>query len=204
MAPERGGSRRDVTLADRYELTSGTVVLSGVQALVRVLLDQRRRDRAAGLDSAGFVTGYPGSPLAGLDLELARRADALARADVVHRPGLNEELAATAVAGSQLALLQPDHLHQGVFAMWYGKAPGLDRAGDAMRHGNLMGTGPTGGVLVCVGDDPQAKSSSVPSTSEPTLYSLGMPILSPADPQEVLDLGLHGISLSRSSGLWAS
>ncbi len=176
--------------------------MTGVQALVRLPLDQRRGDAAAGLRTAGFITGYPGSPLAGYDLELARQRDLLAKWGVVHQPGLNEELAATAIAGSQLAMLQPDRTVDGVSSFWYGKSPGLDRAGDAIRHGNLMGTGPTGGVLVLVGDDPQAKSSSVPSTSEPTLFALGLPILSPADPQDLLDLGLHGVALSRASGLW--
>ncbi len=197
-----GSSLATADLLDRYLVGDGTVLLTGVQALVRLLLDQARADRRAGLATGGFVTGYPGSPLAGLDLELARRLALLGGLGVVHRPGLNEELAATAVAGSQLAMLQPDHLNDGVFAMWYGKAPGLDRGSDALRHGNLMGAGRTGGVLVCVGDDPRAQSSSVPSTSEPTLYSLGMPILSPADPQGVLDLGLHGYAMSRASGLW--
>lgn len=191
-----------VSLSDRYELIKGRALASGVQAVVRLVLDQRRRDAAAGLRTAGFVSGYPGSPLAGLDLELTRRGSLLQDLDIVHRPGLNEELAATAVAGSQLASLQPDQTVDGVAALWYGKAPGLDRASDALRHGNLMGAGATGGVVVCVGDDPQAKSSSVPSTSEPTLYSLGMPILSPADPQGILDLGLHAFALSRLSGLW--
>lgn len=176
--------------------------MSGVQAIVRLTLEQRRVDLDAGLNTGGFITGYPGSPLAGLDLELTRRNDLLADLDIVHRPGLNEELAATAVAGSQLSMCQPDHTKDGVFALWYGKAPGLDRASDAFRHGNLMGTSPKGGVLVCVGDDPQAKSSSVPSASEPTLYALAMPFLTPADPQEILELGLHGFALSRVSGLW--
>jgi indolepyruvate ferredoxin oxidoreductase len=194
--------RVSVSLLDRYRATEGRVLLSGVQALVRLAMDQRRADLAAGFDTAGFISGYPGSPLAGLDLELTRRADLLSELDVVHRPGLNEELAATAVAGSQLAMTRPDHTKEGVFAIWYGKAPGLDRASDALRHGNLMGAHRRGGVLVCVGDDPQAKSSSVPSTSEPSLYSLAMPILAPADPQEILDLGRHGFALSRLCGLW--
>jgi indolepyruvate ferredoxin oxidoreductase len=176
--------------------------MSGVQAIVRLAMEQRRLDLEAGLNTGGFITGYPGSPLAGLDLELTRRNELLAASGIIHRPGLNEELAATAVAGSQLSMGQPDHTKDGVFALWYGKAPGLDRASDAFRHGNLMGTGPRSGVLVCVGDDPQAKSSSVPSSSEPSLFSLAMPILMPADPQEVLELGLHGFALSRMSGLW--
>jgi indolepyruvate ferredoxin oxidoreductase len=192
----------DVNLADRYLNNEGRALMSGVQAIVRLVMEQRRLDLEAGLDTGGFVTGYPGSPLAGLDLELTRRAELLASSGIIHRPGLNEELAATAVAGSQLSMGQPDHTKDGVFALWYGKAPGLDRASDAFRHGNLMGTGPRSGVLVCVGDDPQAKSSSVPSSSEPSLFSLAMPILMPADPQEILELGLHGIALSRASGLW--
>ncbi|MDA8315460.1 MAG: 2-oxoacid ferredoxin oxidoreductase, partial [Actinomycetota bacterium] len=195
--------RAGTTLPDRYAAAEGTVLLSGVQALVRLPMDQRRADIDAGLRTAGFVTGYPGSPLAGYDAELARRQHQLAELGIVHQPALNEELAATAVAGSQLASLQPGRAVDGVTALWYGKAPGLDRAGDAIRHGNLMGAGRSGGVLVCGGDDPQAKSSSVPSTSEPTLFGLGLPVLAPADPQELLDLGLHGFALSRASGLWA-
>ncbi len=187
---------------DRYRVASGRVLLSGVQAVVRLLGDQAAADAGRGLDVAGFVTGYPGSPLAGLDLELARTSERLAQWRVVHRPGLNEELAATAIAGSQLATIRPDRTVEGVVAVWYGKAPGLDRASDALRHGNLMGAGPRGGVLVVVGDDPQAKSSSVPSSSEPSLFALALPFLSPADPQEVLDLGRHGIAMSRASGLW--
>ena len=187
---------------DRYRVASGRVLLSGVQAVVRLLGDQAAADASRGLDVAGFVTGYPGSPLAGLDLELARSSERLDQWRVVHRPGLNEELAATAVAGSQLATIRPDRTVEGVVALWYAKAPGLDRASDALRHGNLMGAGPRGGVLVVVGDDPQAKSSSVPSSSEPSLFALALPFLSPADPQEVLDLGRHGIAMSRASGLW--
>ena len=140
----RGPSLATADLLDRYLVADGTVLLTGVQALVRLVLDQSRADRAAGLDTGGFVTGYPGSPLAGLDLELARRRPTLESFGVVHRPGLNEELAATAVAGSQLSMLQPDHVKDGVFAMWYGKAPGLDRGSDALRHGNLMGAGADG------------------------------------------------------------
>ncbi|OYV64772.1 MAG: hypothetical protein B7X07_05415 [Actinobacteria bacterium 21-64-8] len=189
-------------MTDRYQATEGRTLMSGVQAIVRLTLEQRRFDQQAGLNTGGFITGYPGSPLAGLDLELTRRSTLLADVDIIHRPGLNEELAATAVAGSQLSMGQPDHTKDGVFALWYGKAPGLDRASDAFRHGNLMGTSPYGGVLVCVGDDPQAKSSSVPSASEPTLFALAMPFLTPANPQEILELGLHGFALSRASGLW--
>jgi indolepyruvate ferredoxin oxidoreductase len=202
MAPRLRGVDARAVRRERYEATTGRVLLTGVQALARAPIDQRRLDDAAGLSAAGFISGYPGSPLAGFDLELERMADLLARYDIVHSPGLNEELAATAVAGSQLALLQSDRRVDALSSLWYAKSPGLDRASDAMRHGNLMGTGPSGGVLVAVGDDPQAKSSSVPSTSEPTLYALGLPILSPADPQDVLDFALHGYAMSRASGLW--
>jgi len=202
MPPDVIGESRRAVLSDRYMQLDGEAFMTGVQALVRLPMDQRRADIATGLNTAGFISGYPGSPLAGYDLELERRRRLLEVLRIVHRPGLNEESAATAVAGSQLAVLQPDHTVDGVFALWYGKSPGLDRAGDAIRHGNLMGTGTRGGVLVCVGDDPAAKSSSVPSTSEPTLYGLGLPILSPADPQEILDFGRHGFALSRASGLW--
>ena len=195
-------ARSDVVSPRRYSQDEGRLLISGVQALVRLALDQRGADEQRGWQTAGFVSGYPGSPLAGLDLELTRHAAFLAEHDVLHRPGINEELAATAVAGTQLAMNQADRTKEGVFALWYGKSPGLDRASDAFRHGNLMGAGARGGVLVCVGDDPRAKSSSVPSSSEPTLYALAMPILSPADPQEVLDLGRHGIAMSRASGLW--
>ena len=188
--------------ATREHETTEEVLVSGVQALARLPMDQRRADAAAGLRTGGLVTGYPGSPLGGYDIELGRHTRLLKELGIVHQPALNEELAATAVAGSQLTSLQPGRHVDGVCALWYGKAPGLDRAGDAVRHGNLMGAARRGGVLVCVGDDPQAKSSSVPSTSEPTLYGLGLPFLAPTDPQDLLDLGLHGYALSRASGLW--
>ncbi|HEY3956947.1 MAG TPA: indolepyruvate ferredoxin oxidoreductase family protein, partial [Streptosporangiaceae bacterium] len=194
----------DYTLNDRYLKAEGTVYLTGVQALVRVLLDRSRADRARGLRSATFVSGYEGSPLAGYDLEIARRASLMDGLDVVHRPGLNEEIAATAVMGSQLARqadgLRPD----GVAGVWYGKAPGLDRAGDALRHANLIGTDPRGGAVALAGDDPSAKSSTVPSACEGTLADLAMPTLYPADSQDVLDLGLHAHYLSRFCGLWSA
>ncbi|MEW9518294.1 indolepyruvate ferredoxin oxidoreductase family protein [Streptomyces tubercidicus] len=192
------------SLEDRYLRQEGTVYLTGVQALVRLLFDRIRHDRRTGLNTAAFVSGYEGSPLAGFDLELMRRSSLLARHDVVHRPGLNEELAATSVMGSQLAgavgRLQAD----GVVGLWYGKAPGLDRATDALRHANLVGTPSRGGALVLVGDDPAAKSSSVPCASEHALADLAMPIFYPADSQDILDYGLHALELSRASGVWAS
>src|SRR5207245_1450438 len=149
-----------------------------------------------------FVSGYEGSPLAGYDLELARRARLLAEHNVVHRPGLNEELGATAVMGSQLAGGVGLREHDGVLGVWYGKAPGLDRATDALRHANMAGTDPRGGALALVGDDPNAKSSTIPCASELALADLAMPVFFPADTQDLLDFGQHAIELSRASGLW--
>ncbi|WP_228389240.1 indolepyruvate ferredoxin oxidoreductase family protein [Cumulibacter manganitolerans] len=189
-------------LSDRYEVEDGTVYLSGVQALVRLPMDIRRADRRAGLNTAAFVSGYEGSPLAGYDLELIRQKKLLGEHDIVHQPGLNEELAANAVQGTQMAPLQTSATKDGVAGIWYGKAPGLDRATDAIRHAVLGGTHPLGGVLALVGDDSIAKSSTVPSSSETAMAELGMTVLSPSDPQDILDLGIHGIAMSRFSGLW--
>lgn len=192
------------TPSDRYTALRGQVHLSGIQALVRLILDQRRDDCRAGRSTAGFISGYEGSPLAGYDTELIRNSTLLDEHEIVFVPGLNEELAATAVQGTQLAATQPDKKVDGVAAIWYGKSPGLDRAADAIRHANLMGTHPDGGVLALVGDDPAAKSSSVPGASELLLADLGLPILYPSDPQQALDFGRHGIAMSRCSGLWVA
>jgi len=191
-----------VSLDDRYRLLDGRAQLTGVQALARLVLDQIRHDRRQGRDVAGFISGYEGSPLGGYDLELMRHKQLLEEHNLVLQPGLNEEAGAMAVQGSQLAQTLDGQRYDGVFGVWYGKAPGLDRAKDALRHANLMGTAPTGGVLCLVGDDPAAKSSSVPCASEVALADLRMPILYPADSQEVLDLGRHGVALSRACGLW--
>ena len=191
-------------LEDRYGREEGRVHLTGIQALVRLPLDQRRLDSRAGLDTAGFVSGYQGSPLGGYDLELGRTRALLDEHHVVHAPGLNEELAATSVGGTQIAATLAGFRHDGVFGIWYGKAPGLDRATDAIRHANLAGTHRHGGVLALVGDDPMSKSSTVASASEAALADLLLPILYPADPADILDLGLHGFALSRHSGLWAA
>ncbi|WP_410614897.1 indolepyruvate ferredoxin oxidoreductase family protein [Amycolatopsis sp. lyj-109] len=190
------------TLEDRYLREAGTVHLTGVQALVRLLFDRVRHDRARGGDPAVFVSGYEGSPLAGYDLELGRRATLLEKHDVVHRPGLNEELAATSVMGSQLVAGAGGQ--RGVTGFWYGKAPGLDRASDALRHANLAGTDPRGGAVALVGDDPNAKSSTVPCASELALADLAIPILYPTDSQDVLELGMHAVELSRAAGVWTS
>ena len=189
-------------LSDRYTATSGRVQLTGVQALARLPIDQHRRDLAAGLNVGTFISGYEGSPLAGYDQELGRLKQLLDGCDVTFVPGLNEEAAATSVQGSQLACTLPGAARDGVIGIWYGKAPGLDRATDALRHGNLMGSHPRGGALVLVGDDPAAKSSTLPCASDAALADLSIPYLYPADSQDVLDLGRHAIELSRASGLW--
>jgi indolepyruvate ferredoxin oxidoreductase len=192
----------EVTLDDKFLLTEGRVFITGVQALLRVLMDQHRLDRAAGLNTAGFVSGYRGSPLGGLDQQAGRAAKHLKAAEVVFKEGLNEDLAATAVWGSQQANLFPTALYDGVFGMWYGKAPGVDRTGDVFKHANFAGVWPKGGVLAVAGDDHNCKSSTLPSQSEYAFQDFEMPVLSPADVQEVLDYGLMGYALSRFSGLW--
>jgi indolepyruvate ferredoxin oxidoreductase len=189
---------------DRYTAETGEAQMTGVQALVRLPLNVRRADRSGGLSTAAFVSGYEGSPLGGYDLELQRYAQVLDSCDVVFRPAVNEELAATAVQGAQLAPSLADARVEGVTGYWYGKSPGLDRAADALRHANLMGTHPRGGAVAFVGDDPSAKSSTVPGASEILLSDLGMPILYPADSQDVLDLGTHAVAMSRCSGLWVA
>src|SRR4051794_27490166 len=193
-----------VTLQDKYVLEDGTVFLTGIQALVRVMLDQARADRRAGLDTATFVSGYQGSPLAGLDHELHRLGALAEEHRLRFTPGLNEELAATAVFGTQLAPAMHGARHQGVTGYWYGKSPGLDRATDAMRHANLAGTHPHGGAVALVGDDPAAKSSTFPSATEATLAALHVPTFFPGSLDEVLDLGLHAVACSRASGLWSA
>jgi indolepyruvate ferredoxin oxidoreductase len=193
-----------LSLEDRYTQVDGTVYLTGIQALVRLVLDRARHDQRRGAPTASFVSGYEGSPLGGYDLELARRARLLAEYRIEHRPALNEELAATAVSGSQLARHVGELNHHGVTGYWYGKAPGLDRATDALRHANLIGSDPRGGAVAIVGDDPTAKSSTVPCTSEFALADLAMPTFAPADPGEVLALGMHAVEMSRAAGLWTS
>ena len=196
---------RDI-VAERLTVDKGTVHLTGIQALVRTVRDRALADRARGLKTASFISGYEGSPLGGYDLELARRKDLLAPLGVVHLPAVNEELGATSVSGSQLAA-GAGTLREGVDGVvgyWYGKAPGLDRSVDALRHANLAGTSPTGGAVAIVGDDPFAKSSTVPSSSERLLADIGMPVLVPADSAEVVKLGIHAAWMSRESGLWTA
>ncbi|MBI1200138.1 MAG: indolepyruvate ferredoxin oxidoreductase family protein [Phenylobacterium sp.] len=193
---------QEVTLDDKFLLTDGRVFITGVQALLRLLMDQHRLDKAAGLSTAGFVSGYRGSPLGGLDQQAARAGKFLKAEEIVFKEGLNEDLAATAVWGSQQANLFPGARYDGVFGMWYGKAPGVDRTGDAFKHANFAGVWPKGGVLAVAGDDHNCKSSTLPSQSEFAFQDFEMPVLSPADVQEVLDYGLLGYALSRFSGLW--
>jgi indolepyruvate ferredoxin oxidoreductase len=193
---------RKVTLDDKYELDSGRVFLTGAQAFVRLLILQRQRDKLAGLDTGGFVSGYRGSPLGALDLSLWRAQRFLDRANIKFQPGLNEDLAATAIWGSQQVNLYPDAKVDGVFAMWYGKGPGVDRCGDVFKHANFAGTSKHGGVLVLAGDDHAAKSSTLPHQSDHQFSAAMIPVLYPSSVQEILDLGLHGWAMSRYSGCW--
>ena len=192
----------NVTLDDKYVVEEGRIFTTGTQALVRLPFDQHRADRRRGLNTATFISGYQGSPLGGFDKELIRQRKLAAELQVHFQPGVNEELGATAVWGSQLAHQLPGPRYDGVLGMWFGKNPGLDRAADAIRHANYCGVARTGGVLALIGDDPSAKSSTLPSAAEPMLASLLMPSLFPGNLQEVLDFGLHGFALSRASGLW--
>ncbi len=191
-------------LSDRYQLDEGQVFLTGIQALARIPIEQLRRDRLAGRNTAALVSGYPGSPLGGFDLEMARALREVTDLPIVHQPAVNEELGATAVMGSQLVATRPDARYDGVVGIWYGKAPGLDRATDAVRHGVFAGSSAGGGALALVGDDPAAKSSTMPSSSDAALVDLHMPILYPATVAECLELGLHGIAMSRATGLWSA
>ncbi|MCX7372557.1 MAG: indolepyruvate ferredoxin oxidoreductase family protein, partial [Alphaproteobacteria bacterium] len=179
-----------ITLEHRWTALQEDALLTGTQALVRLPLLQHTLDDARGWNTAGYITGYRGSPLGGYDRELGRHAARLREARVVFEPGLNEDLAATACWGSQQLGLYPNAKHEGVFAIWYGKGPGVDRSGDVLRHANSVGTAPRGGVLALAGDDPSAKSSTVTSGSEHAFLDLEMPFLDPADVQDVLELGL--------------
>ncbi|MGD1257115.1 indolepyruvate ferredoxin oxidoreductase family protein [Mycobacterium seoulense] len=192
------------SLASRYRTSSGPVVLTGVQAIARQLVEQHERDRRDGRHVATFVSGYQGSPLAGLDQLLAGRHALRADHHVHLVPAVNEELAATSVWGSQLHLPSGSRYYDGVIGVWYGKGPGLDRASDALRHGALYGANPTGGTLVLVGDDPASKSSSVPVASERSMAALSMPIFFPRNAEEIVAFGLYGVALSRASGCWSA
>ena len=187
---------------EKYDTAEGTVMLSGTEALARLPLEQRQRDARAGLNTGAFICGYRGSPLGSYDLELWRIKERLEAANVRFQPGINEDLAATAVWGTQYVNLYPGATVDGVFGIWYGKTPGVERSADALHHANTAGTSPTGGVLALAGDDHAAKSSSRTGQSELQLKSSGIPILYPSNVQEVLDFGLQGIAMSRFSGCW--
>ncbi|MEP3331750.1 indolepyruvate ferredoxin oxidoreductase family protein [Sedimentitalea sp.] len=189
-------------LDDRYALTQGRVFLTGTQALARIMLDQARRDKAAGRNTAGFISGYRGSPLGALDLELWRAKKRMQEAKITFMPAVNEDLGATAVLGAQQASLDPNCEVEGVFSMWYGKGPGVDRSGDALKHGNAYGSAPKGGVLVVAGDDHGCVSSSMPHQSDVAFMAWFMPTLNPASVEEYLEYGEYGIALSRFSGTW--
>ena len=192
----------DVRLDDKYTLERGRVYLTGIQALTRLLIMQRVRDAAAGLDTAGFVSGFQGSPLNNMDKTLWEAHDLLARHHIHFQPGQNEELAAMGVWGSQQVSLDPRSRYKGVFGMWYGKWAGLARCGDALLHGNSAGAAPHGGVLLVCGDDHMARSSTVATQSETMLSSPMIPVLAPSGVQEYLDLGIHAYAMSRYSGSW--
>ena len=193
-----------VSLEDKYTLQSGRIYLTGIQALVRLPLMQRARDRAAGLTTAGFISGYRGSPLGGYDSALWQAKALLEQYDIRFQPGLNEDLAATAVWGSQQVGLFPGAKVDGVFGIWYGKGPGVDRSLDALRHANWAGTSSHGGVLAIAGDDHGAQSTTTAYQCEQAFEAAMIPVLNPATVQDLLDLGLFGFALSRFSGCWAA
>src|SRR5579883_1409335 len=188
--------------ADRYDLNERRIFVSGPQAIVRLLLMQKELDRRAGLNTAGFVSGYRGSPLGSLDLNLLRAKDVLEPAQIVFQPGLNEDLAATAIWGAQQAEMRGEGRYDGVFGLWYGKGPGVDRSGDVFRHANLAGSSRYGGVLALMGDDHTAESSTTAHQSEFNFVNVMIPILSPAGVQEIIDYGLYGYAMSRFTGAW--
>ena len=196
------GNPQRFNLDAKYMQEEGRILLSGTQALARVLLDQHRADRRRGWNTASFVTGYRGSPLGGLDITLARHLPLFQQHQVHFLPAVNEELAATALMGSQQANLLDGARYDGVLGMWYGKGPGVDRSGDAFKHANFCGVGERGGVLALAGDDPASKSSTIPSSSEVALYDAYMPTLYPGNVQELLDYGQFGYALSRYCGSW--
>jgi len=195
-------ARPAVSLDDRYALDAPHIFLSGTQALVRLALVQKARDVAAGLNTACFISGYRGSPLGGFDQELWRAKKALTASNILFVPGINEELGATAVWGSQMAALNRTARYDGVFGLWYGKGPGLDRAMDVLKHANAAGTSKHGGVLAIVGDDHGAKSSTLPHQSDHNFSAAFVPFLAPASVHEFVEYGLLGIAMSRFASTW--
>lgn len=197
-------TKPSLQLEDRYEIETGRVLLSGIQALVRLPMELMRRDRERNLNTGVFISGYRGSPLGGYDMQLMKNKPLLEKYNIKFQPGVNEELAATAVWGSQQVNLFPGATVDGVCGIWYGKTPGVDRSTDAFRHGNAAGSSPYGGVLVVAGDDHGCKSSSYPGQSEFAFVDMHIPVLNPATVQEVIDYGIYGIELSRFSGCWVA
>ena len=193
-----------VTLDDKYSLDYGRAFMSGVQALVKLPMLQRLRDQLQGKNTAGFISGYRGSPLGGYDQALVAARAHLEREHIVFQPGVNEELAATAVWGTQQLDLYPQtKKYDGVFGIWYGKGPGVDRSSDVFKHANLAGTARYGGVVAVAGDDHISKSSTAAHQSDHIFKACGLPVFFPSDVQGILDMGLHAIALSRFSGVWA-
>ena len=190
------------SLDDKYLIEEGRVFLSGTQALVKLPLLQRKIDQNNSINTAGFISGYPGSPLGGYDHALHQAASFLNDNHIVFQPGLNEDLAATALHGSQQTTLVEKPKYDGVFGIWFGKGPGVDRSGDALKHGNYAGTSKFGGVLALAGDDHGAKSSTTAHQSDHAFIHFGMPILNPSTVQDYIDFGLKGIAMSRYSGCW--
>ena len=195
-------AKTSIKLGDKFNLLKSNVLLNGTQGLVRLMLGQKQRDEKLGLNTAGFVTGYRGSPLGAVDFQMRRASKELADSNIQFKEALNEDLATTALWGSQQAELRGEGLYDGVFGLWYGKGPGVDRSGDAMRHANMAGSSINGGVLMAMGDDHTGESSTVLHQSDLAMIDAGMPILSPAGVQEILDYGYYGFALSRYSGLW--
>jgi len=195
---------RQVSLDDKYDLSRRDIFVTGYQAIIRLCLMQKERDRRAGLNTAGYVTGYRGSPLGGLDQQFIRAQKFLAPSDIRFQAGLNEDLAATALWGTQQAELRGEGRFDGVFGMWYGKGPGVDRTGDVFRHANFAGSSRHGGVLALMGDDHTAESSTTAHQSEYHFVDVMIPILNPAGVQEIIDYGLYGFAMSRFCGTWAA
>ncbi|MEY2735871.1 MAG: hypothetical protein RLZ58_1280, partial [Pseudomonadota bacterium] len=194
-----------VTLDDKYSLDYGRAFMSGVQALVKLPMLQRQRDALVGKSTAGFISGYRGSPLGGYDQALWKASKYLKAQNIVFQPGVNEELAATALWGTQQLGFAPAGTHKfdGVFGIWYGKGPGVDRCSDVFKHANMAGTTPWGGVIAVAGDDHVAKSSTAAHQSDHIFKACGLPVFFPASVQDILDLGVHALAMSRFAGVWA-
>ena len=195
-------STSKISLNDKYDIEKHQVLLNGTQALVRLMIAQKERDRQAGLNTAGYVTGYRGSPLGAVDFQMKRAGKVLPENDITFQEGLNEDLAATALWGAQQAELRGEGRFDGVFGLWYGKGPGVDRSGDVMRHANMAGSSKNGGVIMAMGDDHTGESSTVLHQSDWAMVDASMPVISPAGVQEILDYGHYGYALSRFAGVW--